>query len=105
MLYVLNFFIHSIRLLFLSGPLFAPRREQPVLFGQEATRKLCVHQDRAGRPAAQGANLWVVLRCHWNNRKYGASKPRILQEKEFVRKSSGVLARALKQFHQPCPKP
>lgn len=29
---------------------------------------------RASRASAQGSNLRKVLRPHWNNRKYGASR-------------------------------
>jgi len=42
------------------------------------------------RAAARGAKLQEALRRHWNNLKYGASKPRLPYAKEFLRKFSAV---------------
>jgi len=42
-----------------------------------------------------------MLRHHWNNQKYGASKHRFPHEKEFFRKLSTILACNLKNCATP----
>jgi hypothetical protein len=51
-----------------------------------------------------GINLYGALRCHWNNRKYGANKLKFPLVKEVFQKLSANLAPALKNVHQPSPR-
>ena len=53
---------------------------------------------RTSRAAARAAKLNEALRRHWNNKKYGASKPRFPYAKEFLRKVSANSTCALKTF-------
>ena len=49
----------------------------------------CRSKGRASRAAVRRTNLEAVRR-HWNNRRYGASKLRPTQVKEFLRKLSKI---------------
>ena len=49
---------------------------------------LCRSKGRASRAAVRRSRLFGALRLHWNNRRYGASKLRSTQAKEFLRKLS-----------------
>lgn len=51
------------------------------------------------------SKLLGALRRHWNNRRYGDSKLRSPQVKEFLRKLSKIRERAFRSVRQPCPRP
>jgi hypothetical protein len=40
---------------------------------------------RDSQTAVRGTNLQGALRCYWNNRKYGAGKPRFPNKKQYSR--------------------
>jgi hypothetical protein len=83
----------------------ADSSELPVIFYQitrhyiSETSGLNIHYCKHGwikgwacQAAARGPKLWGALRHHWNNRKYGATKLRILHVKKFLWKLSVVWA-------------
>ena len=58
--------------------------------------------DRGDSQAAvRSANVYGVLRCQWDNRKYGARKLRFPHAEAFLPKLSDIWARAFKMFASP----
>lgn len=73
------------------------------MYMEELSNRRLLPIDMASYAGVRGGPVGrLSRRRHRNNRKYGASKLRFLQAKEFLQKLSATRACALKSVRRPC---